>query len=100
MRCAVATPFIMGDRVYGSVMDLIDETFPVPDYEECTEYEVGTLLHTKVPRFRTNATIFDVLPDDCFQVVTDIGNVLNVSRSTLEEWYLPPTQKRLKEWNV
>jgi hypothetical protein len=57
----------------------------VPDYEECTEYEVGTLLHTKVPRFRTNATIFDVLPDDCFQVVTDIGNVLNVSRSTLEE---------------
>ena len=23
----------MGDRVYGSVMDLIDETFPVPDYE-------------------------------------------------------------------
>ena len=33
MRCAVVIPFIMGDRVYGSVMDLIDETFPVPDYE-------------------------------------------------------------------
>ena len=56
MRCAVVTPFIMGDRVYGSVMDLIDETFPVPDYEECTEYEVGIWSHTNVPRFRTLAS--------------------------------------------
>lgn len=94
-------PFIMGDRVEGSVMDLLNETFPIPLYEDCTDYEIGTILHTQIPRHRTNATIFDILEErGLYQIVTDIGNVLYVSRSTLELWYLPPTQKRLKEWNV
>ena len=84
-----------GDTINGSVLEYLYETFPVPFFEKTKKYEVGTILNTKV-RFRTNATIIAV-NDSKFTIVTDIGNVLEVTEKELKAWYKKPNAKRLSE---
>lgn len=81
--------------IQGSVIDYIDSLFLHPMYKETTEYEKGTILNTKV-RYRTNATILEVIPEEnLYKILTDIGNVLYVTKETLQKDYLEPIQKRV-----
>lgn len=78
-----------------SVLQYIRTNFPSFNYVKTNQYEVGTVLFTANPYFRTNATIIEVLiKDSMYKVLTDIGNVVDQSKTDLEKWYLPPCCKR------
>lgn len=58
-------------------------------------YERGTVLHTAHARLWTNATIMRTDGKDRFQVLTDIGNYMDLTRSDLQTMYLPPDRRRV-----
>lgn len=81
------------------VLKYIQDNFPAPCYVNTSEYEIGTILFTANPYIRTNATIISVIEENnLFQVLTDIGNIINQDKKDLIEYYLPPVCKRTKEW--
>ena len=63
-------------------------------YMPCSEYTEGTVLYTLDGRNWTNATILNMVGADQARILTDIGNVLTVSISDLEQRYHKPTKKR------
>lgn len=82
-------------QIYSSVLDYLHTHFPAPFYLKTDKYEVGTVLFTANPYFRTNGTIIGVLKEGImYQVLTDIGNVIDQSVDELRKSYLPPVCKR------
>lgn len=82
-------------EIKSTVLEYIHNNFSSPFYLKTNKYEVGTILFTANPYLRTNATIIEVLIEgSMFQVLTDIGNVINQHISELEKSYLPPVCKR------
>ena len=76
-----------------TVLEYIEKHFPAPCYLKTDKYEVGTILYTANPYWRTNATIVDI-KNSSYIVLTDIGNVISVDLETLQQDYLPPVCKR------
>lgn len=82
-------------KVYSTVLQYLRDTFPAPFYLKTDKYEVGTVLFTANPYLRTNATIIKVLIENSmYQVLTDIGNIIDVCLEDLKKYYLPPVCKR------
>ena len=82
-------------QIYSSVLEYLHKHFPAPFYLKTDKYEGGTILFTANPYFRTNGTIIDVLKENSmYQVLTDIGNIIDQSVDELRKSYLPPVCKR------
>lgn len=81
------------NNIEKTVLEYLSETFPAPFYINTNKYEVGTILYTANPYWRTNATIVDI-KNSSYIVLTDIGNVMSVDLETLQQDYLPPVCKR------
>lgn len=80
-----------------TVLEYIEKHFPAPCYLKTDKYEVGTILYTSNPYFRTNATIIGIVrfaKTPSYVVLTDIGNILEVEIETLKQDYLPPVCMR------
>lgn len=78
-----------------TVIDYLNETFEAPFLIKTDKYEIGTVLYTANPYWRTNATIVDViLPRGIYIVLTDIGNIIHMTVEELSVDYLPPQSKR------
>ena len=65
------------NNIEKTVLQYLSETFPAPFYINTNKYEVGTILYTANPYWRTNATIVDI-KNSSYIVLTDIGNVISV----------------------
>ena len=76
-----------------TVIEYLNDTFEAPFLLKTDKYEIGTVLYTANPYWRTNATIVDI-KNSSYIVLTDIGNVISVDLETLQQDYLPPVCKR------
>ena len=76
------------NNIEKTVLQYLSETFPAPFYINTNKYEVGTILYTANPYWRTNATIVDIKNSSY------IVNVMSVDLETLQQDYLPPVCKR------
>lgn len=66
-------------------------------YLKTKKYEVGDVLLTSNPYLCTNATIIEELvPNFMFKVLTDLGNIVNLSIHELKVYYLHPCFTRRK----
>ncbi len=82
-------------NIQKTVIEYLKEKFPAPFFVNTNQYEIGTVLYTANPYWRTNATIVDViLPRDIYVVLTDIGNILHMTAAELLLDYFPPEAKR------
>ena len=86
-------------NISSNVLEYLQKNFNSPFYLKTNKYEVGTILYTSNPYLRTNATIISILKEDMYQVLTDIGNVIDQHVSKLAENYLPPVCKRTSEFS-
>ncbi len=84
------------EQFESTVLKYIKDNFTAPFFIKTDEYEIGTVLYTANPYYRTNATIIDMTKSigTFYTVLTDIGNILYENKKTLEENYLPPVCKR------
>lgn len=82
-------------QIQTTVIDYLNETFEAPFLLKTDKFEIGTVLYTANPYWRTNATIVDViLPRDIYVVLTDIGNIIHMTAAELLLDYFPPEAKR------
>ena len=84
------------EQFESTVLKYIKDNFTAPFFIKTDDYEIGTVLYTANPYYRTNATIIDITKSigTFYTVLTDIGNILYENKKTLEENYLPPVCKR------
>ena len=86
-----------------TVLEYIEKHFPAPCYFKTDKYEVGTILYTSNPYFRTNATIIGIVrfaKTPSYVVLTDIGNIIEQTEVDLSIHYLPPVCKRTDKMAV
>ena len=80
------------------VRQYLNSTFKSLGYIKTDKYEVGVILFTANPFYRTNATIIsEIIPNTIYTVLTDIGNILDLSVDELKQFYLSPVCKRTSE---
>ena len=82
-------------RIYKPTIDYLNHQFDASVLYKCESYEVGAILHTKLPRIRTNATIIGRVEEQ-WQILTDIGNIILLTPKDLEATYLPVVCRRIK----
>lgn len=82
-----------------NVIDYLAKQFTSPCFVKTNKYELGTILYTANPYFRTNATIIEeIIVDSVYKILTDIGNILQVEVKELQQYYLPPVCKRTSNY--
>lgn len=82
-------------RIYKPTIDYLNHQFDASVLYQCESYEVGAILHTKISRMWTNATIIGRV-EEHWKILTDIGNIILLTPKDLEVMYLPVLCRRVK----